>query len=131
MVLTQIEMHYSLIASTIPCMRPFLKAFNTGSLGAVADGTELGSYGYGNSRSRKPRDDSALRTSSMPVKEDALHVSEGEVIESPVLRKDASAAVTQVAHDGERVQVDATSVTTDGSDRMIIRKTTEWSIAAS
>lgn len=31
-LLTQVEQHYSLIAATIPCLRPFLKAANTGLL---------------------------------------------------------------------------------------------------
>jgi len=36
-VFAQVEMHYSLIAATIPCARPFLKALNTGYLATVAD----------------------------------------------------------------------------------------------
>ncbi len=36
-VFAQVEMHYSLVAATIPCARPFLKALNTGYLATVAD----------------------------------------------------------------------------------------------
>jgi hypothetical protein len=36
-VFSQVEMHYSLIAATIPCARPFLKALNTGYLATAAD----------------------------------------------------------------------------------------------
>jgi hypothetical protein len=35
-VLAQVEMHFSLIASTIPCLRPFLKALDTGYLATQA-----------------------------------------------------------------------------------------------
>jgi hypothetical protein len=35
-VMTQVEMHFSLIASTIPCLRPFLKALDTGYLATQA-----------------------------------------------------------------------------------------------
>lgn len=36
-VFAQLEMHYSLIAATIPCARPFLKALNTGYMATAAD----------------------------------------------------------------------------------------------
>ena len=36
-VFAQVEMHYSLIAATIPCARPFLKALNTRYLATAAD----------------------------------------------------------------------------------------------
>jgi hypothetical protein len=35
-IFTQVEMHYALLAATIPCMRPFLKALNSGYLSTVA-----------------------------------------------------------------------------------------------
>lgn len=36
-ILAQAEMHYNLIAATIPCARPFLKALNTGYMAPRAD----------------------------------------------------------------------------------------------
>jgi hypothetical protein len=36
-VFAQVEMHYSLIAATIPCARPFLKALNTGYMVTAAE----------------------------------------------------------------------------------------------
>jgi hypothetical protein len=36
-IFAQVEMHYSLIAATIPCARPFLKALNTGYMATAAD----------------------------------------------------------------------------------------------
>lgn len=40
--LSQVEMHFSLISATIPCLRPFLKAFNTGSFSTYAAQMEKG-----------------------------------------------------------------------------------------
>lgn len=35
-ILTQLEMHYNMIAATLPCLRIFLKGFQTGELGGMS-----------------------------------------------------------------------------------------------
>lgn len=66
-IFTICEMHYSLMASTIPCMHLFLKHFETGYLGTTAEqiepsatrskgyGSQSGSYGLSSVRSRHMR----------------------------------------------------------------------------
>ncbi|KAI9801612.1 MAG: hypothetical protein M1825_003291 [Sarcosagium campestre] len=121
-VVTMIELHYSLMAATIPCMKPFIKAFNTGFLGTTARQTEIG--GYGSNSEYGPRDTSyALQSISSEygyVKQSRS--SSGKV---PVLRPDGGDNATSVEHDPHHP---SGSMTSDGSEKMIIRQTVGWNV---
>jgi hypothetical protein len=62
MVYAQVEMHYSLISASIPCLRPFLKAWNTGYLATqagqvdrtIVDQTHSDSYALRSKSSTNP-----------------------------------------------------------------------------
>ncbi|KXT11672.1 hypothetical protein AC579_7044 [Pseudocercospora musae] len=99
-IYTTIEMHYSLMAATIPCMHLFLKNFETGYLRTTADqidpsstkaGSQTDSYVLGRT-SRLFRADGVMTTSSV-VHPD--HITEAE------------------------------STISDGSDRIIVRQTVD------
>ena len=124
-----IEMHYSLIAATIPCMRIFLKNFTTGWLGTTADQVDhtatldatKGSNSYAlssmSSHARNRHLDS--RSHFRSEKGDGHGDGDGEL----KLRGDDAINITQVTHPDNITETG--SNTSDGSDRIIIRKTVQ------
>ncbi|KAK4543662.1 hypothetical protein LTR36_005307 [Oleoguttula mirabilis] len=112
----QIELHFSIIAATVPCMRLFLKNFNTGYLGTTADqvdptatmaGTK-GSNSYAMSTVRSRHMDSQNRDQQIG----------GDIR----LRPDVNMVTSKINHE---TSSERGSVTSDGSDKIIIRKTVQ------
>lgn len=122
-IYTSIEMHYSLIAATIPCMHVFLKNFNTGYLGTTADqidptGTLSGggtknSNSYAMSTVRSRHNDT--RTSGQ--RKGGVHMGrdDGKVGVS------VGVSARKTGHQDSQGDIitDAESATSDGSDKII------------
>ena len=148
-VYTQIEMHFSVIASTIPCMRPFLKAFNSGYMTTTMEncdplGTHVGSSNK-DSNNQSLRDNSAesyAMSSQVRSKRRSKAAEDLAALESlgplrPDVPQNASSAQgetgirRQSSGNGGKPEVhfaDSNSFTSDGSDKMIIRKTVAYSV---
>ncbi|KAF2400461.1 hypothetical protein EJ06DRAFT_431544 [Trichodelitschia bisporula] len=145
----QVEMHYTLIAASIPCMRPFLKAWNTGLLALDAGAIDRAlAPGYGshdsyalNSRSSigeiKQKENSVVSSRTKPPTiaphrpRAATEATTGTAprIPSPTVdpRKEfVPHAVTTIGHGAHAG--DTVSISSEGSEKMIIRKTVGYTV---
>ncbi|KAL2004969.1 hypothetical protein VTN00DRAFT_2819 [Thermoascus crustaceus] len=116
---TEVLLQYSLMAATIPCMKPFVIAFNTG--------WGLGTKGNRNSHLRQSdntgKEGSSSNRSSNPVPSTTI---------SPAFRTDfhqhqtcvANATATVVNERPDSID----SIDSHESQRMIIRETREWAV---
>lgn len=124
-VFTQLEMHLCIISATIPCMRPFLKAFDTGYLGttvAQIDPTAISTKGskgsmYVMQSDKSSEGRSAARTVDIPM---------GRLRSEPV---EHMTRIEHIDFDGQRG--DGSSLVTNASDEMIIRKTVDYKVETS
>lgn len=129
-IYTEIEMHYSLIAAHIPCMHVFLKNFNTGYLGTTADQVDItatmaatkgsNSYVLSTVRSRHTQnsDDQpggGQKSGMYGGKRDIKLSPNDGMTTSRIVHKDRN---------GDS-NTDAGSVTSDGSDKIMVRRTVE------
>ncbi|KAI9803961.1 MAG: hypothetical protein M1833_000242 [Piccolia ochrophora] len=121
-ILSQVDMHYSLMAATIPCMKPFVKAFNTGYYTHTPDQAGGSQYGYGSAYAKDTN--YALQSVSSQTGPAPDRASRKMKI-----RPDAQDAVTVIETDKENSKPEeAGSVTTHGSDKMMIRRTVGWNV---
>lgn len=123
---TEIEMHFSLIAATIPCMHVFLKNFNTGYLGTTADqidptATMAGSKGSNSyvmsSMGGRNTKGSAIQTSR--ERKSVAHAGVGH----GGMGASVGVSANDMAYGRGDINTDAESVTSDGSDKIIVRRT--------
>jgi hypothetical protein len=146
-VLTQVELAYSLIASTIPCLRPFMAALNT-ELGAMNPRSVLnsrayelskdsnGSYAMAAMRNGKPNGDTVKSERPVYAGEEEVEGAHGtaagkrESVEltpgQHIFRGDHARSTAKVT--ASEKQVDADSIGTNDSQRMIIKKDVQWVI---
>ncbi|KAK2756670.1 hypothetical protein FQN54_005115 [Arachnomyces sp. PD_36] len=113
-ICTQVELHWGLMAASIPCLKPFMKAMNTGYMGfssAFLDHT-TGSYALTSmSRSRTAPDGGIADGTGTPGGGPSNGVS------------------THITHvPREHPQEDGGSVTSGGSETRIIQKTFSWRV---
>ncbi|OQO04045.1 hypothetical protein B0A48_10688 [Cryoendolithus antarcticus] len=136
-IYTELEMHASLMAATIPCMHIFLRSFNTGFLATTAlqvdsNGTMSAtkgksSYAMKTVRSRHTQNSQERSWDRAPIHERG---------KSPMkLNPEQGHTVSNITHRDRRAddEVDTGSVESDGSDRIMVRKTVQidYSRAAS
>ncbi|EME40750.1 hypothetical protein DOTSEDRAFT_55874 [Dothistroma septosporum NZE10] len=126
-IFTTIEMHYSLMAATIPCMHLFLRQFSTGYLGTTNDqlhGTMIGSqndqtdsYALSSIRSKNRKTAKSRRGGAV------RQFSHSEAVSRALYQVDA--AVTTISASRDR----AGSVVSDGSEKIMVRHTVDvkWS----
>ena len=139
-VWTQIELHYSIVSNTIPCLRPFMMAVST-DYGATEPRTALGTkdYGYGSGG----RKDSGYALNSMGSRNGPRMNSENNPSmfhkarlgasrfgsSNNVFRSDRSqnkSTVThQVSHLGHH---DSNSIESNDSRKMIIKKEVDFKV---
>jgi len=167
-VFAQVEMHFGLIAATIPCLRPFLNAINTGYISTQANQVDraiheesndssyvmqsttsskgraslknsLGRNSLGgNSLSRNSLGKNSLGMLSPRASLATLARLQGHdpqslqlpphlesADEHPTLDPFSNPTSTTVQHGDQRSM---RSLTSDGSDRNIIRKTVEYDV---
>jgi len=114
-IATQVVMHFSIMAATIPCMRPFLRAFDSGmgysTTMEVPNGSTLNS---------KYVEDSSyvLRSIDTDIRKPHNAMLRPDNVESTTSAK----GYPQVTH------TVAGSIESDESNKMIIRKTQEWEV---
>ncbi|MCJ1426396.1 hypothetical protein MMC29_004299 [Sticta canariensis] len=128
-IATQVVLHYSLMAATFPCLKPFLAAFDK----ELLDTSKLQSpMGGSYLRSRRTQDKSYELHS---VDKHLSHLSRADAnfrlhnidLAGGISRTNVQGLVTPAAAT-HRLNTDARSTESDGSDVMIIRKTQEWHI---
>lgn len=117
-IVTQVILHFSIMAATFPCMKPFLVAFEKGlGEGSIMNSTKGVSY-LGSSRHGHERGY-------------ILH-SVGDDSNKSVdtrLRPDRGETETNIEHTPKRPPNSTTkSAESEASDLMIIRKTQEWQV---
>ncbi|KAK5123181.1 hypothetical protein LTR85_003379 [Meristemomyces frigidus] len=110
----QIELHYTIIAATIPCMRLFLKNFNTGYLGTTADQVDP------TATMAATKGSNSYAMSSVRSRHMNSHNKDKEKGGDIRLRPDVSMTTSKINHD---TSSERGSITSDGSDKIIIRKT--------
>ena len=157
LVYAQVEMHYSLIAATIPCARPFLKALNTGYMATTADQVDpvlreqnqrgdlymLSSKGESDySKSRLSNLYSASHAAVKPASEDRINtISESAPATSlqlpmPPLTSGpgdflTSNSVSRAYHGSNtssRPQSNTTRSDSPGPERLVIKKTVGYEV---
>lgn len=111
--MTQVEMNYSLISATIPCLKPFLRACNSGFLGSTLTRQYGSTYTSGGSY--------ALQSMSSDKAAAANHQRRKS---SRPAQAETSTVVTHPPPSSRRE--DAESVESGGSEQLIIRQTREW-----
>lgn len=132
-IATQVVLHYSLMAATFPCLKPFLAAFDK----ELLDTSKLQSPMGGNSyyRSRRTQDkgyelhsvDKEISHLSRANSNFRLHNIDHAIGTTQTnVERTVEAAAAPQQH--ERLYIDARSTESDGSDVMIIRKTQEWHV---
>lgn len=134
-VWTQIELHYSTVSVTVPCLRPFMMAVST-DYGATEPRTALGSKAYGSSGSRKGssyalnsmesgngqrRNSSNNPSMFHRARMGASRISTG----NKIFRSDRSNNETIVTHEGAH---DSNSIETNDSRKMIIKKEVDFKV---
>lgn len=115
-ITTQIVMHFSLMAATIPCMRPFLRAFDSG----LGYSVRVQANTDGELSSKYVEDSSYVLQSVNSRNKESL---------SAGLRPDRAMTTTIAEHFPPQQGKDAAaSIDSNDSHRMIIRKTQEWEV---
>lgn len=113
-ITTQVVLHYSLMAATFPCLKPFLAAFDK-DLWHASNMEPTGGFSF--LRSRQTHDNKGY----------VLHSIDKERITSASAKFSSMVGSTQT--DVERVpHVAEQSIDPDPSGPMTIRKTQEWEI---
>ena len=123
-VWTQIELDYSIMAGTLPCLGPFMTPFSTSYQTRTpqvlsqrsAENYKLHSMSL--SSDHRPDDKSTVHT----------FVRECPQIDERIMRPDQFSHATTVSH-GPGLKNDQQSIESMDSQQMIIRKDIEWSIA--
>lgn len=155
-VFAQVGMHYSLIAATIPCARPFLKALNTGYMATAADQVDpvlreqnqrgdmymLSSKGESDLSKSRLSNRYSASTAAKQVSEDQINTISGSgrattTLQLPIPSLTSgpgdyltSNAVSQVRHgsnDSGRPQSNARS-DVSSPERLIIKKTVGYEV---
>lgn len=116
-IATQVVMHFSIMAATIPCMRPFLRAFDSGMGYSTTMEVPTGST----LNSKQAEDTSyVLRSMDADIRK-PRHA---------MLRADNVENTTSIRGYPCAMHTAARSIDSDGdeSNKMIIRKTQEWEV---
>lgn len=120
-VYTQIELSYAIIAATLPCFRPFMKALSThygapSPMKFTPKSTPTNTHAYSlNSVSKRSKMTGSREWSSKGKTKTGLD-------DVPVLRWDGS------AHHASVVSGDQRSIQSHDSKQMIISKNTQWTV---
>jgi hypothetical protein len=106
---TQTELAYSIIAATIPRLRPFIRNLSTNYGAPQANGYR---YGYGSHTGTSENQSGSFQMTSLRPK------GKGDEYKF------------RIWSDGVPPKTDSASVGSSDSKRMIIKKNTEWEVAA-
>lgn len=145
----QTEIFYAIMASTIPCLRPFLASFFTG-FGAMGGETIIAGSQVGNSREKSGHTyalgsmqsaESEARRSKRRSRRQDRRAPALPATDSPRLDRDLDnfgndsqnqATITTTStsdlRDSRTIAPDASSITSNDSTRMIIKKEVQWHV---
>lgn len=129
-IVTMVVLHYSLMAATFPCLKPFLAAFDKELMHTSKLTSPLGGASY--SRSRRTQD-RGYELHSVEKRLGHLSRTDADLglydIDRAAGRSRTNVERVAAAVGGrERPNMDDRSTESDGSDVMIIRKTQEWHV---
>ncbi|KAF2843581.1 hypothetical protein M501DRAFT_1006112 [Patellaria atrata CBS 101060] len=139
LVYLQFQLFWSLLSSTIPSLKAFMKSFNSGfGMEIDLDGYGYGSRQYGSNSYRLETMESAKEVagnSKVGMKVHRKHHDDGGkgeavkriVSQKKEFRPETVGTETSIYHP-ERRREDGSSVTSDGSQDMIIRRDVQWTI---
>lgn len=125
-ICTQVLMNYSLIAATIPCLKPFVISFNTGwGQGSQGKGSSYVLESFGQ---QKGGNSEAPRSGNL-----TSHTKHSQTGNEMSLRPDPHEHNWTIAHEDNEARstraVDANgSVASKESQQMFIRQTAAWSV---
>lgn len=127
----QLELYYSLMSATIPCLRPFLANFST-NYGAMGGETVIGGSQIGTTK-RDPKGSkgsfvlSSVSNHELSTrgKEKTISDSDGSMNEQ-IFRPDRGQTNARCTHNSQAV--DASSIGSNESQKMIIKKQVEYSV---
>jgi hypothetical protein len=134
-ILTEGAMDFALVSTTITALKPFLKPFHTGAIVNTVGGT--GSGLYSGSRSGQPQGIYMLTSVARNKKEigqtttTSVNSDSGRYSTRPkqkLYMGNTEAGKTTVSSQPTERGTDIESVDSTGSERMIIRTTTEWNV---
>lgn len=136
---TQSELNYSLISATIPTFQSFLKNLNTG-FGGIGAGDGKYGYGYGSGSGSRARKEShmsyqmsKMRSTNESVAIDEpheeLHSTRAQEQRANLdMNSGTTVAIVGQGNGGAAANGETTSIESDGSGKMMIRKDMQWSI---
>ena len=113
-VCTQVELHWGLMAASIPCLKPFMKVMNTGYMGFSSAFLEHTTNSY------------ALTSVSHSRSAPDRGVADGTGTPGSGPSNGVSTHITHVPRGSS--QEDGGSVTSGGSETRIIQKTFSWRV---
>lgn len=119
-VCMEAELHYSLMAATIPCLKPFMKSLNTGYLSTRAEQTAFGGSFHSNSY--------PLTSLFSQRGKDGLDSSSGPAEPMPIMPMAGKGP--ERSWIGAPEDDDNESAGTNSSDTMFIRCTTSWDVTS-
>ncbi len=128
-VCTQMELTYAIVATTLPCLKPFMAALNTRYGGTTA--VNMPSSGTKASNTTTTINSSAYALGGLsPTSKHRLDSKNGNKTEAELADGDVSvAAAPAPAHYNVEVHVgDHASLGSDDSNRLIIAKHTSWAV---
>jgi len=111
-ICNQVEMHFGTMATTIPCLRPFVKSFNTGW--GTLDTQGVGGYAMTDIDSKK----SKSRTGSSKGLNSGAHSTRDQLRPDFISHRNRITAVPQLKPESQTSRTWSNS-----SERMIIQKT--------
>lgn len=129
-ILTQVEIFYSIMSATIPCLRPFLAGFVT-NYGAMGGDTVMGGSHIGASGKRDQKGSKGSyamdSVSSGAEKSATKHEKGNREIDEEAFRPDCNANQARVTHGSSRGH-DASSIGSNDSTKMIIKKDVTYEV---
>ncbi|EEP80698.1 predicted protein [Uncinocarpus reesii 1704] len=117
-ILTEVAMNYSLLATSITSLKPFLKPFHTGAIINTIGGEGSGLYSSSQTRSQ-----GIYTLASMSKDRTEVSTPGGELYSSNTGEVTTVVSSQPHQHRGERESLDYV-----GSGQMVIERTTEWNI---
>jgi len=128
-ILTQVEIFYGIMAATIPCLRPFLAGFAT-NYGAMGGHTVMGGSQIGTSRERTIKNTkSSFVLASLASRNEMSATRPGDCDpDERMFRPNRTGNQASVVHSHKPRGNDASSIGSNESTKMIIKKDVTWQI---
>jgi hypothetical protein len=129
----QTEIFYAIMASTIPCLRPFLASFFTG-FGAMGTETVIAGSQVGHSREKSGYALGSMESSQSAARREkrksrgAQQRERERELDNFGIESQNRAHVSHDTGSSRRTAADASSITSNDSTKMIIKKEVVWQV---